>query len=364
MPPLNNIAIIGGGLAGSSLALEFSQAGIECTLFETEVVGGAGASAISRGIVRVFDTNPRLMMQSLQGLKQWQYINTLFPGVFVECGCLYLLAPEHYEIAKLHLDQLAAAGYHPQLLTDQASIISCQPLLSDRKLPADQCAIWEPQGGYVNTRLACQLMVNWARQKGSTVLEGVTVSDWKKFDDGIQITTANQVLTYDAAILATGARLNELRQDSDVFCRSIPLSLMYSPDGNSPQQCLIDETIGGYLRPEQGDWFYAGGAEQIDVSHPSQLPMMDEAVFSQNQDIAGTMLGQSGFVQQSTLMGYDGYRRGFEPLVQTCSQLNRLGIFAAFSGRGAKYIPAAAKDFATRTLTQWSLEQPEGVENA
>jgi glycine/D-amino acid oxidase-like deaminating enzyme len=356
MPPLNRLAIIGGGLAGISLAYEFSQRGVRCTVFEAESCGGAGASAMSRGIVRVYDPDPWLMSKALQGLRRWQHLNKGFPGLFVQCGCLYLLKAEQTTTAQAALMQLADAGYQAQWLNGPADIVRCQPLLANRALPADQCAIWEPEGGYVNTRLACQVLAQWARDQGAVILEGCSVTAIELQAQQVAVWALGQgalsfdALSFDALILAGGARSTELLPDTDLFCRSIPLSLLQAGHQPALAQCLIDETCAAYLRPEPGGWFFAGGADQIDVPHPALLPDLEARVFQQNQQLAVEILANADLTVQGQLSGFDAYRPGFKPLIQTLSATESIGVFTGFSGRGAKYIPALAQEFAATCL--------------
>ena len=351
MQSLNKLAIIGGGLAGTSLAWEFSQRGVQCTLFESESCGGAGASAISRGIVRVYDPDPWLMRQALHGLRQWQQLNQRFAGLFVQCGCLYLLKPEQRALAQAAVTQLADAGYQAQWLKGPADIVQRQPLLAKRDLPAGQCAIWEPEGGYVNTRLACQVLAQWARDLGAVILEGSSVMAIEAGPQQVTVRALGQGgMTFDALILAGGARSTELLPETDLFCRSIPLSLIQAGHQPALAQCLIDETCAAYLRPEPGGWFFAGGADQIDVAHPALLPDPEARAFQQNQQLAAEMLASTDLIVQGQLSGFDGYRPGFKPLIQTLSATESIGIFTGFSGRGAKYIPALAQEFAATCL--------------
>jgi glycine/D-amino acid oxidase-like deaminating enzyme len=353
------VAIVGGGLAGTSLAMAFAESGIQCTVFESHTVGGAGASAISRGIVRVFDYDPWLMQQAYLGVRTWKALAAQLPGVFTQCGALYLVSKSQREQVQRRLDELNELNYTYLLLRSAQAIVEQCPQLARRTFETDQWAIWEPEGGYVNTRLSCQLFAQHARAYGALVLEGVNIKEVEYTQTSVLVSTNEHTQSFDFAVLATGARLPELTQEHDVFCRSIPLSLVHSETNSAVPFCLIDETVSGYLRPEDHTYFFAGGAPQTDVTLPKELEKCAPEIARYNERIASKILAMDTLHTASNLLGYDGYRRDFLPNLEPVTTQNRIGRFTAFSGRGAKYIPAAAQAYVSNFLEAHSPANKE-----
>ncbi len=356
----NHVAIVGGGLAGTSLAYYLSLSGWQVTLLDSGSVGASGATGASRGIVRVYDPQPEIMTSALAGVRAWRNLKSMAWGMFTECGCIYLLAEENVDSAKKALEFYKESDYPMEFLQGPEAIKSRVPMLQKSKISDKQWAIWEPKGGYVNTRLAAQVLAQQARLLGALILENVTVSSLSQTMQGAAIATSDGSLHANYAVLATGARLPELQITPGVFCRTIPLTLLRNSEHLDTKQCVIDETLKAYIRPENGAYFFAGGAAQYDGSSIENCETQWKECFAQNRKLASEMLNKPDLHQLSGVCGYDAYTENFEPVLTPFSQDNRIGVVAGFSGRGAKYIPAAANqysDIVTKTLQTKPTEE-------
>lgn len=349
------VTIVGGGLSGTSLAYYMSLAGCQVTLLDIGSVGASGATAASRGIVRVYDPQVNLMRAALDGVRVWRDLEDLSPGLFTECGCMYLLDKANREDAQSAVLLSQADDYPIEILKSASEIVERAPMLAQSELDKDQWAIWEPRGGFVNTRLASQVLMEAARQLGAVALEGVEVTHLCQHSRGIEIHTDGGTVATSHVIVATGARLPELIPDSKVFCRTIPLtamrhSLLDEDVGSLYQQkcCVIDENSKSYLRPEKGRFIYGGGAEQVDGDSLADCQADWQSNFLQNARLARKLLNDSSLRKVSGVAGYDAYTSSFEPVIKYPDDLHRVGAFAGFSGRGAKYIPSAAKLYSNR----------------
>lgn len=78
-----------------------AEAGKQATLLKANVIGGGGATAHSRGIVRVYDPIPQIIGYAAEGLKFWKGFSINYPSVFKKSGVAYFLAPQNVSAAKL-----------------------------------------------------------------------------------------------------------------------------------------------------------------------------------------------------------------------------------------------------------------------
>lgn len=343
----HRVTIIGGGLAGSSLAYYLSHAGWQVTLLDAGAVGASGATGASRGIVRVYDPQPAIMKAALAGVETWRGLQAMHKGLFTECGCIYLLAAENVADASKALATMATEAYPMEMVQGADAIRTRAPMLRHTDLSDHQWAIWEPRGGYVNTRLAAQVLMQEARQLGAVAMEGVAVTEVTQRDTNVLIHTTDGSFQSDYAVLAVGAGLPELYPASGVFCRTIPLTALHHAQDYADKSCVIDENSKSYLRPEDGQFLFAGGATQQDYASLSDLNANWSTAFKENQALASALLNDSKLTQLAGVAGYDAYTETFEPVIKGFDTDQRIGVFAGFSGRGAKYIPAAAHSYST-----------------
>ncbi|BET98880.1 NAD(P)/FAD-dependent oxidoreductase [Xenorhabdus taiwanensis] len=339
-----DIIIIGAGLAGSALAENISQSGLRTLLLESSEPGSGGASARSRGIVRVFDLNPILMQYNVGGVREWRRLNQRWPGIFHQCGVIYLLREEHIPSAQALLREFSSSEYPIEFISSQQA----QRLMPGLNIPSQAGILYESQGGYVNPRLACQLLAHHAQKQGAELLEGVQVKRVESQSNGVSIHTENQVLTARLAVVAAGAYSRTLIPDIQLFSRSIPLTTLYCPDAQAPQTCLIDEYSGSYMRPGSTSFVFAGGAPQNDAATPAALPQT-RSVHPTNLQLAQQMLPAIPLQLSHGWEGYDGYTADFLPQTRLIIE-RHLALFCGFSGRGAKYIPDAARQFSQQIL--------------
>lgn len=334
-----DIIIIGAGLAGSALAENISRSGLRTLLLESAEPGSGGASARSRGIVRVYDPNPTLMQYNVGGVREWRRLNQRWPGIFRQCGIVYLLKEEHIPDAQLLLREFSSSEYPVEFISRQQA----QQRMPGLNIPLRAGILYEPQGGYVNPRLACQLLAHQAREQGAELLEGASVNRIESQSRGVSVHTAQQVFTARLAVVAAGAHSRTLLPEIPLFSRSIPLSTLYSQSAQAPQICLIDEYSGSYMRPGSASFVFAGGAPQHDADLPAALPQT-QGLHPANLQLAQQMLPGVPLQLSHGWDGYDGYTTDFLPQTRLIAD-RHLALFCGFSGRGAKYIPDAARQF-------------------
>lgn len=338
-----DLIIVGGGLAGSSLAANACERGLRALLIDAGTPGGQGATAHSRGIVRVYDPSPELLQHNLGGVLEWQRLNCRWPGVFNACGVLYLIASAHLETARAAIAAAHSSRY-PMQLVDAERVATLVPQLNPALLDQNSTALWEPFGGYVNPRRATMLFVEQTRRDGGQVIEGSKVDEVIDTGRGAQVRIGDALLHGRMVVIAAGASSSGLVSGSGIFSRSIPLTAFHSPEEQIPSVCLIDEVSGGYLRPQSSQFGFIGGARQNDAPTPDGLDWDPASAKDHHVGLSQHLLRGAPLQPLDGRNGFDGYTAGFLPRIEAPDD-ESVAIFSGFSGRGAKYIPHAARLF-------------------
>jgi glycine/D-amino acid oxidase-like deaminating enzyme len=340
-----DVIVIGGGLCGAAVAYYCALLGMQVTVLERATVGGGGATRHSRGIVRAYDPNPQLMRWGLEGAKAWRNWEIQGPSPFEACGIVYLLAPDNIASALDVVSQTNDPAY-PLVILQNKELLERFPELRAADDPArpGQIAVYEPHGGYCDPRLAARIYGDAARRLGGSVLEGVDVRSVDCSDCSVRVTTQHAEIEATVAVVAGGANSIELVPSLEIFSRTIPLTCFENGE-SIVQCCVIDEVTGTYLRPEPPAHFYCGGAQQIDGRDPADLPNCDRSATDEHGARVPVLLRGVPGIPVGAITGCDAYTQNFLPLLGfKLADQPRLCLATGFSGRGAKYIPAIARD--------------------
>lgn len=338
---MEDIVIIGGGLSGAALLWSLAEAGRQALLLEGSVIGGGGATAHSRGIVRVYDPVPQLAAWSLEGLRFWQSFSEGRPGVYTPVGMAYFLAPENIGRAEAFLSG-PGGNSHGMRLARAAEIAERCPVLHDGFAAGDRVALWEPEAGHVDPRAAARALADVAVGQGAAVIEGIPIRRIRQMADHFRVETGFGAVEARQVVMATGAAARLLEEDLPLETRSIVLSCFAAPGGAQPGICLIDEVSQSYLRPGQPGHFYVGGAKPAIGPSPAALEIDAPGAMVENIANARVLLGDHGYQPVNAHLGHDGYTADYLPLLRDPGP-GQVGLFTGFSGRGAKYIPVLAQ---------------------
>ena len=341
---------------GAALAHECARLSLDTMLIEACTTGGAGATAHSRGIIRVYDPHPKLMAWAVRGMREWGNWKLSGPSPFIACGLYYFVKPANREAALAALAGHDHAEYPIDALPASSLAIPDRlSHLADR----DGIVLHEPRAGYVDTRLAARMFGQSAKLHGATVLEGSKVLSVGCNEHCAHAVLAHATLRARWIVLATGAATPSLAQIPGMFCRSIPLSAVRSAEKAVPRYCVIDEMSGGYIRPDGAEFLFAGGAPQHDASTPDQLRFDLSGAGARNVELARQLTGTQAIELLDTRSGCDGYTHDFLPHIGPSPDHERIVLATGFSGRGAKYIPAVAVELAGQLAAWTALAETE-----
>lgn len=342
----SEVIIIGGGIYGTAVCYFLSHCGIRVVLVEEEAIGAGGATAFSRGIVRVYDPDPVLAGLSFAGrheLSNWEQLG--YPGLspFRRTGCLYRVARDNQKGAIQLIRELRENGY------------SCE-LYAFRELKAgfpfiepgvDDLAIWEPDSGYGDPRLASVNLAVAGKMQGALVYERCRAIALDRHRDRWEVRLPYGSIDAQILFIAAGAASRSLLEGLPVSTRSIGLLYMNGGEELRPAVPVIDEITATYIRPLENGGYYCGTQISSQADVPGDLPAfgqlhLDDAAFRMRQLLLEPYVGKP----VNGLMGFDAYTPDHRPLVGFMNGYEDLYVATGFSGRGFKYALALSKQIA------------------
>lgn len=350
---MEDVVIIGGGLSGAALLYACQRHGRTAVMVEDKVVGGGGATAHSRGMVRVYDPQPQLAEFASAGLSFWREFAADHPEVYAPIGLAYFLRPENVEQARETVLRADNRQHHMELVPAEAIAERCSTLNPDFAR-AGRTAIWEPHAGHIDPRAAARALADRAKSMGASIIEGVKIHRIVEKSEYIRVETTFGGLNARRVILATGAATQMLRCGHEIKTRSIVLTSFTANENRQPKICLIDEGAGCYLRPGDPGHFYVGGASPHICNDPQDLDVDEEKSFQQNNLFRQTLLETDDYEPLAIHVGHDGYTNDFLPFIRMPDD-GVPGAFCGFSGRGAKYIPSLADSLVKEWIERGTL---------
>ena len=243
-PP--DVAVVGAGVIGLSIALRAAQRGLRTVVLEGDRIG-AGASGVAAGMLAPVSeaelTNPELLELGLEGARAWPAFAREL-GVELRTAGTLLVARDRDEAEALDREH----AFRTKLgLRVERLLPSAARRLEPSLAPTVRLALHIPDDQAVDPRAVLRALAAKAREAGVEVREGVTVG-------------ALEEVEADRVVVAAGARAAQL---ADVPVRPVKGQILRLRDpahGDGPP--LLERVLrfeGGYLVP-RGDGRYVLGA--------------------------------------------------------------------------------------------------------
>lgn len=250
--PARHVAVIGAGLAGTSIAWSLARRGIAVSLFDRSAPG-AGASGNDQGALYIKlavapNLHSRVYLAGLLHSQRWLAEIDPAGELWQASGVLQLAgtAPEVQRQTRF----LANHSLPPTVVTD----VTGQNLAQRSGLPAPaiaaDCALDYPAAGWVWPRALCQQLTE---APGITFKQAEVVSlerhesSWTLiFSDGERVTT-------DQVVIATARLANGFAQTATLPLQSVrgQVSQLTLPPGAPVLRRVI--CAGGYVPPARDD---------------------------------------------------------------------------------------------------------------
>lgn len=203
-PSKVDVAIIGGGIAGISVALELAERGIQTAVFEKGIIAGEQSSA-NWGWCRQMGRDPRELPLAKISLNLWRNMNKRVEGEtgFQQSGIAYLCDSE--EQLQAREAWVEAHGKDHDL---NSTIISSSEAnaLSPKSAMAWKGGLYTPDDGRAEPTLAVPAMARAYQKCGGRIFQNCAVRSFEKEGGQVSalITEQGRVRT-STLVLAGGA---------------------------------------------------------------------------------------------------------------------------------------------------------------
>jgi len=316
-----DVVVVGAGVAGASLGLQLVRQGLKVALVEQGVAGAGGATALSGGIVRVYDPDPVLARLSEAGRSlflNWDRLGMRSPSPYSRCGAFWLRPQQEVP---------AAAHIHVGNISDFSQLGFLHARADNPQV------LYEPDSGYVDPRRLCAALVTEAQTLGLDLFENTRVSGYQRLgDQTLKLRTSAGSLSAVRVALCTGAGLLDTHAEAAGYVRAIPL-VTVQVEGMVLDAPLIDESASTYLRPLRADRFFCGAQKWSEPGQPvDRRQVCDDALARLR-----AVLGYDAAIDVINVdQKCDAYTGDFHP-VSRFVEGDQVFALGGFSGRGVKY---------------------------
>jgi glycine cleavage system aminomethyltransferase T/glycine/D-amino acid oxidase-like deaminating enzyme len=254
--------VVGGGIAGCSVAYHLARAGEEVVLIDQNVIGGGTTHHAAGMIARI---RPSKLLTALTVASARLYASleaeTGQATGWVQCGSLLLARTRERMVS---LRRTAALGRLWGIGSEEIGATDCEQHWPGIRTDDLQGGIWIPDDAKVNPLATARALAAGARRHGATILEGVTATRLLREGDRIVgLATETGRILAEQVVITAGMWSRDLAATEGI---SVPLHavehhyLHVGPvDGcDDSLPCMRDYDAGLYFRPDgSGLWLGA-----------------------------------------------------------------------------------------------------------
>jgi sarcosine oxidase subunit beta len=286
----SDVAIIGGGLVGSSAALRLRGMGFSVTLLDKGFCG-AQASGVNYGGVRRQARPPEQLPLSQRSHAIWPRLKALIgiDGEFLRSGHLKLACSES-DMARLEAYASRVASFGLDLELVGHNQLRERFGISGHVIGGSFC----PGDGHANPRLVASGFAAAARRAGVEVLENTAVTGVTRSGEGFALEAGEVSLKARIVINSAGAWADQFARD---FGEPVPLQRTYpSMVVTEPLAPFLGVNIGMegggiYARQVARGNFVVGGERARPLDNPDFSRPRSDGVIAIMQR-AGELFGQ------------------------------------------------------------------------
>jgi glycine/D-amino acid oxidase-like deaminating enzyme len=276
IPRSTSVAVIGGGIIGSSAALALAARGIPVVLCEKAYIA-CEQSSRNWGWCRQAGRDEREMPLIVESLRLWRDMDRLTSSAtgFRECGVMYV---GESDIDEARFDAWLAMARPFDI---GARMVRGADL--KRLMPGAQsefrCALHVPTDGCAEPQKAAPAIARAAQRMGAVILAHCAVRGLDRSDGRVRaVVTERGAIACDAVILAGGAW-------SSLFCASLGVRLPQlkvlssvmrtAPLEGGPDTCTYMDDLG-YRKRGDGGYTIARGTGYVAPVVPDSLRYLRE----------------------------------------------------------------------------------------
>lgn len=334
-----DVAVIGAGIVGASIAARLSTSGLTVALIDKGAAGAGGASALSGGLVRLYDPDPLLMdlaAFSIGLMDDGIFANT-YARALRRSGAIYRAAPEQMDKLCRAIEQQASPRYPMRLIASRELDGVQFPRCPDQA----RVNLYEPHACIGNVRLATQLLADVVRRNG-LLLERCEVRTIAcKSPHEVHIGLGEGTLRCRALVVAAGGWSRQWVPGLQLHTRSIPLArVLTDTECGMP---VIDAVSQSYLIPLTRQVVQTGCGFRDTQQFPDDLPTID---LRNRQDAVDRVRELTGCINPEVLdvlPGFDSYSPDGRPLLGFVREGSPVFLATGMSGLGFKFAPGIAQ---------------------
>ncbi|UPM44081.1 FAD-binding oxidoreductase [Halocatena salina] len=330
-----NVAVIGGGAVGVTVAFELTRQGIDVTVYERGLIGDGSASS-GRAAGVCYDAyagaiDATVGKQALTQFREWSREGRI---EFTPCPYVWLARSGDTKRAAAIREQVPRMQEHGR----NVSFVPASEL-ADRypALRVDDVAVAAiaENAGYMDPAAYTRSIAAAADRSGATIQTETPAT--LRSETMIETSTGRE--SFDAVLVAAGAHTKRVLADADVRIPLKPyrVQALTTESTEIDVPMLFDATGGYYLRPHEEGLFVGDGTEPIERDPDDWDRSADgwfiEAVDSYTETAIGRMLDTNDAWAGLCTATPDG-----DPLVGE----RRPGLFVAAGWQGHGFMRAPA----------------------
>ncbi|MBK8045761.1 MAG: FAD-binding oxidoreductase [Anaerolineales bacterium] len=336
--------IIGGGIAGVSLAFHLAQRGLKPVVLERSFVA-AHATGHASGLVRMhydLEGEARLAWVSFEYFRNWQ---TRVGGEcgFTRTGFLDIVAPAQNDRVRANVALHQQIGIPSLLVTaDDVRRLAPSFVTDDFELAA-----YEPESGYADPSATAGSLMTAARAQGAALVQGCRVLDIATDGDRVLgVETDQEAYSAPIVVNAAGSWAREvgLMVGVDLPLTTWTHEVFYirRPPIVPTHPTVIDDSLSMYFRPETGGLTLIALEDEnrFDEAPDADLgPISRDAMTRAVDRLCMRIPAMAEGSFHSAHAGRDGLTPDQRPVL---GQVGPKGFYVAcgFSGTGFKLGPA------------------------
>ncbi|MBM4071480.1 MAG: FAD-binding oxidoreductase [Planctomycetes bacterium] len=284
MTQTGDILIVGGGVMGTSMALELARRQVGRVIVLEKSFLGAGSSGKSGAIVRQHYSNRLTALMARKSLHVFERFEDQVggPPVFTRTGMV------------LVVNERDRAGLEANLVLQrelgvQVSMVSARELTdidANVRLADDELAVFESEAGYVEAVQAVHSFAEAARRLGADIRLGVEVrSILTRASKVVGVDTNEGKYECGTLVLAAGPWAAQLARGIGVTlpvqaCRT-QVALFRQPADYGRRSAVYGDFVQGiYFKPTHGEIIHAGSLAGEELKNPVDPDNYDEAADS------------------------------------------------------------------------------------
>ncbi|MBA6118044.1 NAD(P)/FAD-dependent oxidoreductase [Pseudomonas putida] len=327
------VAVIGAGITGASLAAQLASQGLDVALIDQGSPASRGASAYSGGLIRLYDRDPLLMEMTARALKAMAgpVFTSAYAGALRQSGVLYRAGLEQQLALDMAIERYASADYPMHRVQGYGPY----------KARADRADLFEARACTADVRQITARLCGLVRQQG-LVLEHCQVQDidWQA-DGSACLSLTGERLRCRLLVLACGAWTTGLLPQLDLQTRAIPLArVLTDQDWSLP---VIDAPMASYAIALSGHIVQSGCEPRDRASLPEELAGPDARHMLDACQRISHLRPQAKARVLDILPGFDCYSADSRPVLGFVDDTRALYVATGMSGVGFKFAPAVAE---------------------